>query len=97
MHCAVECVGIDIFKIEFVFGIFVLNLPFRIKLNEFVFVALVFDQYGVGLLILICEQKLGIWAVTPTSSTFAKVIVQSVINLVIKSFLLKLVIQFVGF
>ena len=80
MHSSINCIRIDILKIRLIFGRFIFYPSARIKFNQLIFVAFIFNQNRVLIQPTILDKKLCIWTISTRATILRVIIVQCFIN-----------------
>ncbi|EOR3007555.1 hypothetical protein OHC87_06485 [Escherichia coli] len=97
MDCAIHRVSINIFKIPFFSGIFVLNNTVAAKSDKPVLVAFILDENGILLAVFVLNKEFYVGTITACAAIFRKISIQCVIDLVVKWCLLQFVIKSIRF
>ena len=84
MDCAIHRVSINIFKIPFFSGIFVLNNTVAAKSDKPVLVAFILDENGILLAVFVLNKEFYVGTITACAAIFRKISVQCVIDLSVK-------------
>ncbi|WAK56828.1 hypothetical protein CP675_09945 [Escherichia coli] len=97
MDCTINRISINVFKVPFFSGIFILDDTVTTKPDKPVLIAFVFDENGVLPAVFVLNKEFYIGTVTTRTAIFRKIGVQGVIYLAVKWCLLQPVIKPVRF
>src|SRR5690606_34606597 len=81
MHRAINGKGVDVLEMGYAFGGFVFDVAVCVQLDQFVFIALVFDQNGIKVQVLILQKQFDIGEISSISAIFGSIIFQCFIYL----------------